>query len=79
MDGRRVSVSVDDEHLGAMSAVAEALRGQGMQVEQIMDQLGIISGVVADSARESVMGVEGVVSIDDSQGFQLPPPDSPVQ
>jgi hypothetical protein len=35
--------------------------------------------VVPDGARESVMGVEGVVSIDDSQGFQLPPPDSPVQ
>ena len=79
MDGRRVSVSVDDEHLDAMAAVADALRGQGMRVEEVMDQLGIISGVVPDSARESVMGVEGVVSVDDSQGFQLPPPDSPVQ
>ena len=79
MDGRRVSVSVDDEHLETMATVADALRGQGMQVEQVMDQLGIISGVVPDSARESVSGVEGVVSVDDSLEVQLPPPDSPVQ
>ena len=79
MDGRRVSVSVDDEHLGTMAAVADALRGRGMQVEQVMDQLGIISGVMPDSAREAVLAVEGVLSVDDSQGFQLPPPDSPVQ
>lgn len=79
MEGQRVSVSVDDEHLEAIAAVADALRGQGMEVEQVMDQLGIISGVVPESARAALMGVAGVVSVDESQGYQLPPPDSPVQ
>lgn len=79
MDGRRVSVSVDDEHLEAIGAVVDALRGHGMQVEQVMDQLGIISGVVPEGAQGSLMGVEGVMSIDESLGYQLPPPDSPVQ
>jgi hypothetical protein len=79
VDGRRVSVSVDDEHLEAIGAVVDALRGQGMRVEQVMDQLGIISGVVPEGAHAALMGVEGVVSIDESQGYQLPPPDSPVQ
>jgi hypothetical protein len=79
VDERRVSVSVDDEHLAVIGAVVDALRGQGMQVDQVMDQLGIISGVAPAGAREALMGVEGVLSIDESQGFQLPPPDSPVQ
>jgi hypothetical protein len=79
VDRHRVSVSVDDEHLQGIGAVADALREQGMQVEQVMEQLGIISGVVPDGAQASLMGVEGVLSIDESQGFQLPPPDSPLQ
>lgn len=79
MDERRVSVSVDDEHLEAIGAVVAALRGQGMQVEQVMDQLGIISGVAPAGARGALMAVEGVLSIDESQEVQLPPPDSPVQ
>ena len=79
MDGRRVSVSVDDEHLQAIGAVVDALRRQGMEVEQVLDQLGIINGVVPDGAHASLMGVEGVMSIDESQGYQLPPPDSPLQ
>jgi hypothetical protein len=79
VDGRRVSVSVDDEHLPAIGVVVDALRQQGMQVEQVLDQLGIISGVVPDGAEASLMGVEGVMSIDESQGYQLPPPDSPLQ
>jgi hypothetical protein len=79
VDGRRVSVSVDDAHLEAIGAVVDALRGQGMEVEQVMDQLGIISGVVPDAARDSLMAVEGVLSIDESQGFRLPPPDSSLQ
>jgi hypothetical protein len=79
VDERRVNVSVDDEHLEAIGAVVDALRFQGMQVEHVMEQLGIISGVVPEDVRAGLLGVEGVVSIDESQEYQLPPPDSPIQ
>jgi hypothetical protein len=79
MISHRVSVSVDEEHLEAIGAVADALRSQGMEVEQVMGNLGIISGVVAEGAREALRGVEGVMSVDEAQGFQLAPPESPIQ
>ena len=79
MRGRRVSVSVDDQHLESIGVVADALRVRGMDVEQVMDALGIISGVMPEGARDSLMGVEGVLSIEENRRFQLPPPDSPIQ
>jgi hypothetical protein len=79
MTVRRVSVSVDDDHVEHIGVVAEALRHQGMEIDQVMDSLGIISGSVPEETRPSLLGVEGVLSVDESRGFQLPPPDSPVQ
>ena len=79
MTVRRVSVSVDDAHVDTIGDVAEALRHRGMEVEQVMGSLGIISGSVPEETRSELLGVEGVASVDESHGFQLPPPDSPLQ
>lgn len=79
MTVRRVSVSVDDDHIDTIGVVAEALRHEGMQVEQVMDTLGIISGSVPEEAEPALRRVAGVVSVDESRDYQLPPPDSPVQ
>lgn len=79
MTGHRVHVSVDEDHLDVMGAVADALRSHGMEVEQVMAALGIISGVAPEGARDALMGVEGVMSVDETQEFQLPPPNSPIQ
>lgn len=79
MTVRRVSVSVDDAHVDSIGAVVEALRHRGMEVDQVMGALGIISGSVPEETRSALLGVEGVASVDDTRGFQLPPPDSPIQ
>jgi hypothetical protein len=76
---RRVSVSVDDAHVDSIDTVADALRGHGMEVDQVMGSLGIISGSVPEESRSALLAVTGVASVDDPRGFQLPPPDSPVQ
>lgn len=79
MNRHRVSVSVDEEHLDTIGAVADALRGHGMEVEQVMNNLGIISGVVPEDVRNALISVEGVMSVDEAQEIRLPPPHSPIQ
>lgn len=74
-----LSVTVDDGHRPAINEVAEALRARGMQVEQVLDGLGIITGSVPDDNRPVLTDVEGVVSVDEQLTHQLPPPDSAVQ
>lgn len=74
-----VSVTVDDGHLEQIGRVADALRNSGMQVEQVLDALGMITGSVSEDRRSSLGDIAGVVSVDAEMGIQLPPPDSPIQ
>ena len=75
----KVSVTVDDEHLEMMDTVADALRDSGMQVDKVLDTLGIITGSVPDGHHDSLSAIKGVASVSEDVEFQLPPPDSPVQ
>ena len=75
----QLSVTVDDGHLPAINDVAQALRAQGMQVDQVLDGIGIITGSAPADSRPALTGVEGVVSVDEELTYQLPPPDSAVQ
>lgn len=75
----RLSVTVDDGHLPDIGAVAARLRDSGMQVEQVLEGLGVITGSAPATARSALTAVEGVVSVDEQLTYQLPPPDSPVQ
>jgi hypothetical protein len=75
----QVSVSVDDGHLDAITEVADRLRAQGMEVAQVLDGIGVITGSAPAGAREALAGVEGVSSVDEQLTHQLPPPDASVQ
>ncbi|MGB3827624.1 MAG: hypothetical protein WA962_02505 [Ornithinimicrobium sp.] len=77
---QRVVVSVDDQHVNEIQTVAEHLREQGMQIDQILDGLGMITGSVPDEERSHlVVKVVGVASVERQVSYQLPPPDSDVQ
>ena len=74
-----VSVTVDDGHLAALDGVVQGLRARGMQVDQVLDGLGIITGSVPSGAAGALSAVAGVASVDEQLGIHLPPPDAPVQ
>ena len=74
-----VSVTVGDEHRESMDGVVENLRASGMEVEQVLGSLGIVTGSAPDDSLEALRGVEGVASVDAQLGYQLPPPDAPIQ
>ena len=74
-----VTITVDDTHLDRIEEVAAHLRSSGMQVDQVLNEIGVISGSVPDDRRQLLKTVTGVQSVDDTATVQLPPPESPVQ
>lgn len=77
MDTEPVTVTVAEGHLGRIDAVVSELREHGMQVEQVLTGLGLVTGQAADLA--ALRELTGVTSVDAAQQVQLPPPDAEVQ
>jgi hypothetical protein len=73
----QLTVTVGDGH--AADEVAAALRARGMEVAQVLDGIGMITGSAPDDVRPALAAVEGVASVDEQLTHQLPPPDSAVQ
>ncbi|GAA2038480.1 hypothetical protein GCM10009819_24130 [Agromyces tropicus] len=74
-EAARVHVSVQGR--GVDDAVAE-LEDAGLEVEQVLDALGIVTGRAAPEAVERMRGVRGV-TVEPESEVRLPPPDAPVQ
>lgn len=74
-----VIVTVDDAHLGRVGEVAASLRELGLLVEQVLDEVGVITGQLPSGRPLSVLRVDGVASVEEARRVQLPPPDAPVQ
>jgi uncharacterized membrane-anchored protein len=74
-----VTVTVDDTHLDKIEEVAAHLRSSGMHVDQVLNEIGVISGSVPDDRRQLLQTVTGVQSVEDTATVHLPPPESPVQ
>ena len=77
--GSKVTVTVDDDHLDDVEGLAEKLRAEGLEVDQVLGDVGIITGSVPSDKRESVGGVEGVAAVEDETTFQLPSPEAGIQ
>jgi hypothetical protein len=73
----RITVTVDDAH--DVAAVADTLRHAGMEVEQVLSELAMVTGSVDANTVQALTSVEGVDSIDAAASVQLPPPDSDLQ
>jgi hypothetical protein len=74
----RVIVTVADDH--DLSTVVGALRGAGLTVAEVLDEIRVVIGTVDRAAGMAALStVTGVVDVEPEQEIQLPPPDSPVQ
>jgi hypothetical protein len=79
MSRERVSVLVNDEHLGKFGAVVDALRKVGLKVEQKLANTGVITGTIESDKRPKLQSVAGVDAVEVEREFALPPPGSPIQ
>jgi hypothetical protein len=75
--GARVSVTVDEQHRASLDEVVDALRGCGMEVEAVLEGLGMVTGIAPDA--DVLRQVEGVSSVDAELEHHLPPPDEEIQ
>jgi hypothetical protein len=77
MTGTRVSVTVDDQHRASLHEVVDALRGCGMEVDAVLEGLGMVTGFAPDA--EALRQLEGVAAVDAELEYHLPPPDEEIQ
>lgn len=76
MDKVQLLVSVDRK---SHDAVLDNLRSAGLNVTRAMPGLGVVSGSADEQAVEAIRQVGGVLNVERATGFQIAPPDSPVQ
>jgi hypothetical protein len=74
-----VSVSVADEHLDRFSEVLDQLTKAGLNVEQSLPAIGVVTGSVDSSKLAALKKVKGVSAVEQQQSFQIAPPESPIQ
>jgi hypothetical protein len=79
MSPEEVTVSVDDAHVADVHEVAERLREAGLSIDELSEELGVISGTIDESKADALREIDGVASVERSRDYQLPRPDSEVQ
>lgn len=60
-------MTVDDNHLSEIQQVADRLRAAGMQVEQVLEVTGVITGSIPESQKTALAGVSGVADVEDER------------
>ena len=79
MANEQVNVSVADDELGRFAEVVRSMRDAGLEVEQELEALGVVSGSIAPDKLPNLRQVKGVTAVETARTYRLPPPDSPVQ
>lgn len=75
-----VTVSVDDDHVERIDEVAERCRAAGMDVQEVLRPIGVITGSIGTVALRAALGaLAGVAAVETGRTFRLPPPGSGIQ
>ncbi|MFQ4144883.1 ketohydroxyglutarate aldolase [Chlorogloeopsis sp. ULAP02] len=70
MSNVNISVSVDDEYADKILEVVADLQAVGMNVENIMPILGVITGSVESTQMDALSQVKGVNAVEVSRTFR---------
>lgn len=76
-DDHKVIVSIADDSLDRIGEVVSRLRSAGLDVQDVHEVIGTITGRARDDVLGSLKDVPGVVDIEFDRGFRLPPDDRP--
>lgn len=75
----KISVSVDDAHINQIVEIAQSLKSAGMDIEQTLSSVGVISGSIEVDQLNSLNQIKGVEHIASERKYQIAPPDSDIQ
>ncbi|HSL00761.1 MAG TPA: hypothetical protein VK869_10525 [Rubrobacteraceae bacterium] len=74
-----VSVSVADSSMDRFSGVVRRLKDSGLNVDQELEDIGVVTGSVDSEKVEGLGEVEGVARVERSRDLRIAPPDSDIQ
>jgi hypothetical protein len=74
-----VSISIKDDHLPRFAETVEHLKREGLQVDQALQGVGVITGSIEHSKIAALQQLPSVANVEESRSFQIAPPDSDVQ
>jgi hypothetical protein len=74
-----VTIAIADDHLKQLSEVVSRLRAAGLEVQQVMAEIGVVTGTCDSSQVAGLSNVAGVESVEGDRTIRLAPPDSPIQ
>jgi hypothetical protein len=75
----RVTVTVHDDQLAEIDQLADRLRAAGMRVDQVLSNIGVITGALPQEKRSAVREMPGVAAVEEETTFRISPPDADVQ
>lgn len=77
---RQVVFTVESRYQEHITDVCDGLTRSGVVVQQVMAELGMITGTAPDDEHlAAARAVEGVESVDESVEHRLPPPGAGIQ
>lgn len=79
MPDATLSVLVDQNHLNRFTEIVENCKRSGLNVDQQLNEIGVITGSI-DSARiDALRQLEGVSHVEASRDIKIAPPGSDIQ
>jgi hypothetical protein len=75
----KIAICVSDDHLDHIDEVVSRLEAAGVQVEQVLRPVGVITGSAPAPGWRALGTLTGVASVEVQRRVQLPPPDAEIQ
>ena len=75
--GKKWIVTTSGKH--SLKDVKKKLTESGFAVDQVLDEIGIITGTSSDDNVERLRKVAGVTDVSPDEPVDIGPPDSPIQ
>lgn len=72
----RITITVADDHLDGIDALADRLRVAGVRIEQVLGPIGVITGE-APAGWQALADLDGVAGVEAQRAVRLPPPGTP--
>ena len=79
MDKVTVNITIGDAYLEQIDQVTEDLKAAGLEVEQTLSTLGIVTGSIESEKVSSLSEVTGVDAVEADRTITLPPPGANLQ
>ena len=75
----QVTVLVAKSYQSRLKTIEKSLRSAGMSGLEPQPAIGVITGEIETRNKARLLAIPGVVAVEESQAYQLPPPDAEVQ